>query len=243
MIAKLRTLWQEAFGDSAETLDAFFATGFSPDRCHYLMDDGELISALYWLDCSLEGKKLAYLYAVATKKACRGRGLARRLMEETHEILRQKGYVGAILVPGESALFPYYEKLGYRVATKVEEFSAIATDFPVYISEITPAEYATRRRIYLPRGGVCQEGETLSYLATYAKFYRGEDFLLSASGAGETLVVHEILGNTAAAGGILRALGFAEGRFRTPGTGRDFSMLLLLQTDCPAPGYFGLALD
>jgi hypothetical protein len=39
MIADLRKLWQQAFGDSDETLDAFFATGFSPDRCHYLMEN------------------------------------------------------------------------------------------------------------------------------------------------------------------------------------------------------------
>lgn len=243
MIAKLRVLWQEAFGDSEETLDAFFTTGFSSDRCHYLTENGELVSALYWLDCSLEGKKLAYLYAVATKKDHRGRGLARRLMAETHEILRQKGYAGVILVPGEKNLFSYYEKLGYRVATKVEEFTAIGAESPVFITEITQEEYAARRRTYLPVGGVRQEGETLSYLATYAKFYQGEDFLLAASDTEESLLVHELLGNTATAGKILRALGLAEGRFRTPGMGRDFSMLLPLQADCPAPSYFGLALD
>lgn len=243
MIAKLRALWQEAFGDSEETLDAFFATGFSPDRCHYLTENEEIVSALYWLDCSLEGKKLAYLYAVATKKDCRGRGLARRLMEETHEILREKGYAGAILVPGEKNLFSYYEKLGYRVATKVEEFSAVAADAPAYISEITPEEYAARRRKYLPRGGVCQEGATLSYLATYARFYQSEDFLFSATREKETLLVHEFLGNTDCCGNILCALSCKTGRFRTPGNGRDFAMFLPLQTDCPAPGYFGLALD
>ena len=115
MIAKLRTLWQEAFGDSAETLDAFFATGFSPDRCHYLMDDGELVSALYWLDCSMEGKKLAYLYAVATKKACRGRGLGSKAMARWEETMRRGEYAHLMLSTqeDETAKF-FYEKLGYR---------------------------------------------------------------------------------------------------------------------------------
>lgn len=243
MIADLRQLWQEAFGDSDAFLDSFFATGFSPDRCHYLTENGELVSALYWFDCCLHGHKLAYLYAVATKKEWRGRGLAARLMTETHEILKKRGYAGAMLVPGTAELFHYYEKMGYRTATQVEEFSAVAAEESCFVRQITPEEYAALRRKYLPGDGVVQENATLSYLATYANFYQGEDFLLLASGQVGNLLAHELLGNTAAAGGILRALGLAEGRFRTPGTGRDFSMFLPLQEDCPTPGYFGLALD
>ena len=243
MTAELRRLWQEAFGDSEQTLDNFSATGFSPDRCHYLCDGDTPVSALYWFDCQLQGKKLAYIYAVATLKSHRGQGLAQRLMAETHEILKEKGYAGAILVPGEKDLFAFYEKLGYRVATKVAHFSAVATDFPVFIREITPVEYATWRRKYLPEGGVVQEGATLSYLATYAEFYKGEDFLLSATKEGEALLVHEILGNTDCCGNILRALGCKSGRFRTPGEGQDFAMFLPFAADCPIPRYFGLALD
>ncbi len=243
MTADLRKLWQEAFGDSDQALDAFAATGYSPDRYHCIEENGIPVSALYWFDCELSGYKLAYIYAVATLKSHRGQGLARRLMTETHEILKEKGYAGAILVPGKKELFAFYEKLGYRVATKAEDFSAFATDLPVFISEIYPAEYATWRRKYLPEGGVVQEWETLSYLATYAKFYKGEDFLLSATKDGETLLVHEILGNTNCCGNILCALACKAGHFRTPGTGRDFAMYLPLTADCPQPRYFGLALD
>jgi ribosomal protein S18 acetylase RimI-like enzyme len=243
MTADLRKLWQEAFGDSEQTLDNFSATGFSPDRCHYLCDGNTPVSALYWFDCQLEGKKLAYIYAVATLKSHRGQGLAHRLMTETHEILKQQGYAGAILVPGETWLFAFYKKLGYRVATKVAEFSAVATDLPGLICEISPAEYAAWRKKYLPKGGVVQEGATVSYLATYAKFYKGEDFLLSATKAGETLLVHEILGDTDDCGSILRALTCKDGRFRTPGEGQDFAMFLPFTADCPTPRYFGLALD
>lgn len=243
MIAELRRLWQDAFGDSEETLDKFFATGYSSDRCHYICEDGIPVSALYWFDCELDGYKLAYIYAVATLKSHQGQGLARRLLVETHEILRKQGYAGAILVPGEQELFSYYEKLGYRAATKAEEFSAVATASPVFVSQITPAEYAACRRKNLPEGGVLQERETLSYLATYAKFYKGEDFLLSATKENETLLVHELLGNTDDCGNILCALACKAGRFRAPGAGRDFAMFLPLETDCPSPSYFGLALD
>ena len=243
MTADLQKLWQEAFGDSEQTLNNFSATGFSPDRCHYICDGDTPVSALYWFDCELNGYKLAYIYAVATLESHRGQGLAQRLMAEAHEILKEKGYAGAILVPGEQSLFSYYKRLGYRVATKVEEFSAVATDSPVVIREITPAEYAPWRRKYLPDGGVVQEGATLSYLATYAEFYKGEDFLLSATKDGETLLVHELLGDTDCCGNILRALACKDGRFRTPGEGQDFAIFLPFAADCPIPRYFGLALD
>lgn len=243
MIADLKQLWQEAFEDSEEAINAFFTTGFSQDRYHCILEKGVPVSALYWFDCRLEGRKIAYLYAVATAKEYRGKGLAHKLMENTHSILKERGYAGAILVPGEKRLFSYYKKIGYRVAAQVEEFSAVATDSPVFISRITPTEYATRRRKYLPEGGVLQEQQILSYLATYAKFYRGEDFLLSATKEGEHLLVHEVLGNTNYCSNVLCALHCKTGHFRTPGNGRDFAMFLPLQEDCPTPAYFGLALD
>lgn len=243
MIAELQKLWQEAFGDSPEVVETFFATAFSEDRYHCILENGTPVSAVYWFDCQLAEHKIAYLYAVATAKSHRGKGLARKLLEHTHAILQDKGYAGAVLVPSNEQLFAFYEKLGYRVATKVAGFSAVATDLPVFINEISPAEYAALRRMYLPAGGVLQEQETLSYLATYAKFYKGEDFLLSATKAKDTLLVHEILGDTNCCGNILSALNLHQGTFRAPGAGRDFAMFLPLLPHCPTPSYFGLALD
>ena len=243
MIADLRKLWQQAFGDSDETLDAFFATGFSPDRCHYLTENDTVVSALYWFDCHLNGQKLAYLYAVATDENCRGRGFARRLMDGAHEILKDKGYAGAILVPGSKELFAMYGKLGYRSAGTVREFVAKQGDTPAALTQINAEEYARLRKAYLPQGGVVQEGALLAFLGSYARFYKGEDFLLSATSDGGQLIAQELLGNADAAPGILQALNLPKGCFRTPGTHREFAMYLPLSADCPTPGYFGLALD
>ena len=44
MIADLQKLWQEAFEDSDALLDAFFTTGFSPDRLHCIMENGIPVS-------------------------------------------------------------------------------------------------------------------------------------------------------------------------------------------------------
>lgn len=243
MIAELRRLWQQAFGDPDETLDAFFANGFFQDRCHFIAENGIPVSALYWFDCELQGQKLAYLYAVATDEKHRGRGLARRLLDETHEILKAQGYSGAILVPGSRDLFAMYEKLGYRTVSAVSEFTAKQGSTSATLRQIDGSEYAHLRRQYLPENGVVQEGAALSFLQTYCKFYAGEDFLLTAAIEEEHLIARELLGNVAAAPGILQALGYEKGTFRTPGTDKPFAMLLPLTEQCPIPAYFGLALD
>ena len=242
MIADLQRLWQEAFGDSNATVEAFFATGFSPDRHHCIVENGIPVSALYWFDCQLDGQKLAYIYAVATLKSHRGKGLAHKLMEQTHEILKNKGYAGAILVPA-NGLFPFYEQLGYRTATTIDKFTCQATKAPAPLREISVQEYARLRKALLPAGGVIQDGVTLNYLNTYCNLYAGENFVLAAAADGQVLLVQEFLGDTALAGQILSALGMAKGHFRAPGTDRNFAMYLPLTPNCPQPGYFGLALD
>lgn len=242
MLFQLRQLWQEAFGDSEETIKDFFAIGFSPDRYHYISDGDTPVSALYWFDCQLAGQKIAYIYALATLKSHRGQGLAHRLLLETHKILKKKGYAGAVLVPGEG-LFPFYEEIGYQTFGYIHCFICQAGGEPVALREIDTEEYARLRRTYLPADGVIQEGAALDWLHTYAKFYAGEDFLFSAATEGDTLLVQEFWGNTDSAQGILTTLGMAEGRFRTPGTDSNFAMFLPLTPDCPTPSYFGLALD
>lgn len=243
MIAKLRALWQEAFGDTDAFLDSFFATGYSPERCHFIEENSVPVSALYWFDCELNGQKLAYLYAVATDEKHRGKGFARRLMEETHEILKEQGYAGAILVPGGKDLFAMYEKLGYHTVTTVSEFAAQQGSTPADLTPIDAAEFSKLRRQYLLGGGVIQEGAALNFLQTYCRFYAGEDFLLAAAEADGVLRAQELLGNTAAVPGILQTLGYENGTFRTPGNDRNFAMLLPLTKNCPIPAYFGLALD
>ncbi len=243
MIADLRRLWQEAFGDTDAFLDGFFTAGFDRNRHHFIAEKGVPVSALYWFDCELDGQKLAYIYAVATDKNHRGKGFARRLMSETHEILQKQGYAGAILVPGGKELFAMYEKLGYRTVTTVSKLTVRQGSTPVQLTQIDAAEYARLRRQYLPEKGVIQEGAALDFLQTYCKFYKGADFLLVASEDNGALRGQELLGNTAAAPGILCTLGYENGTFRIPGRDRNFAMFLPLTANCSTPGYFALALD
>ena len=242
-IPSLRSLWKEAFGDKDDFLDAFFSTAFSPDRARCAKEKDDVLAMLFWFDCEHNGERLAYLYAVATAKAYRGRGICAALIENTHRDLREKGYTGVVLVPAAPKLFGFYEKLGYKTATYVSEFSKNAERGNIAIRKIEKNEYAELRRRFLPEGAVVQENENLDFLDAQASFYAGEDFLLAARREGRVLIGIELLGNSAGASEIVGAFGLERGKFRTPGTEKPFSMYKPLKEEKTPPTYFGLAFD
>ena len=229
----LRTLWKEAFGDTDAFLDIFWDTAFSADRCRCITVNDQVAAALYWFDCRLDERPIAYIYAVATAKAYRGLGFCRKLMDSTRDLLAELGYSGIVLVP-EMHLIGMYESMGYTVCTRVGEFTCHAGENPVALQEINPEEYARLRRQYLPAGGVVQENENLQFLSKIARLYTGDGFLYAENA--------ELLGNTDAAAGILAALGKENGQFRCPDGDIPFGMYLPLDGKS-APAYFGLAFD
>ena len=237
-IAGLRELWKEAFGDSDAFLDGFFATGFSPTRCRVLDWNGRCAAALYWFDCSIEGKKLAYIYAVATLEDFRGKGFCRQLMEKTHRDLQASGYAGCVLVPGSRALFGLYEKLGYTAFCPMQTENVAAAGAPLPLKAVSPDQYSRLRVALLPERGVEQTG--MEYLATFTRLYTAENCLFSVAQEGCTAYFQEFLGDTAQLPRILSTLGAEEGSFRLYGTGAPWAMYYSLEETVDIPGYFGL---
>lgn len=246
-IPALRSLWQEAFGDTEDFLDDFRRTAFHTDRCRCVVTDGIIAAALYWFDCMCMEKRIAYVYAVATVKAYRGKGICHKLMEDTHRHLSELGYEGVIVVPGSKELFLFYEDMGYRVCSTVCEFSctaAVQDGHKALLRSIDKLEYARLRRQFLPEGGVVQENENLDFLQTQAQFYAGPGFLLAARKEDDRLFGVELLGDEAKASEIVNELACVQGMFRIPGEGRPFAMYHSLTSNTqPAPTYFGLAFD
>ena len=240
--APLRRLWKQAFGDTDAFLDSFFAFGFSPDRCRQTTIDGNLVAALYWFDCAFNGKKIAYLYAIATDKAHRGKGLCRLLMEDTHRHLKNLGYTGALLVPANPGLFDFYKKMGYRTCCSVNEFTCKA-DRIAPLKFIEATDYFQHRKSYLPGDSVEPEDSMLNFMNEQYFYYMGEDFIFSATAEGDTLIVTEFLGDSAFAPGIVAAMGKKQGRFRTPGTEKPFAMYYSFTPGLDKPTYFPFALD
>ena len=241
-IPALRMLWKEAFSDTDAFLDIFFETAFSKKRCRCVFDGDLPVSVLYIFDCTYDDKKVAYIYAVATLKDYRSRGLSSMLIRDTHSYLSENGYTGALLVPGERELFRFYERLGYKTATTVTEFSA-SQKGSIPLVKIDAEKYKSLRRDFLPKDSVIQEGENLKFLSAQSDFYTGDGFLLAARREGNKLVCTELLGNTDRAPAILGALGCTEGYFRAPGNDRDFAMFIPLKDGTLPPKYFAFAFD
>ena len=236
----LKQLWTETFGDDG-WIDSYFGTAWAPDRTEFLERDGEMAAALTWMDASCQGRKLAYVYAVATRPAFQGRGLCRELMNKTHDCLASLGYAGAVLVPAGEGLRRMYAGMGYVDFGGIREITVKAAA-PVPVRKISPEEYAHRRRELLPDGGIIQENGAIHYLTESASLYAGDGFLLAASQEGSSLHGVELLGNPECAGGILASLGYETGTFRIPGE-EPFAMFCPFTPDSWRPGYFGLAFE
>lgn len=242
-IPQLLKLWKEAFGDHNGFWEMFLETAFAPQRCRCILEEDAVTAALCWFDTECRGEKMAYIYAVVTDPAHRGRGLCRALLEDTHRRLAAQGYTAALLVPAEEGLREMYRKLGYETCTWVQEFSCEALPDPISLEAIGPNAYAQLRRKLLPSGGVIQEGSNLAFLGQQAQFYRGEGFLMAAYTEGNALHAMELLGNTASAPAITAALNCRMGSFRVPGQDKPFAMWHPLRKDAGRPDYFGFAFD
>lgn len=241
-IAGLKALWQEAFGDSDADIDSFFRIGYAPERCACITQGAAVAAAAHWLDGSLDGKKVAYIYAVATAKSHRRQGLCRQLLDFIHQTLARKGYDCSVLVPAGPSLGKMYESMGYRFFGGMAELSVTASGEAAALTRISTEEYAHLRRQYLPQGGIVQEGKSLDFLASYATFCAGKDFLLAYKTENNGFQGIELLGNATAAPDILTALSRDQGTFRIPGS-EPFAMWLPLAKNAVSPTYFGHAFD
>ena len=247
MHKELRELWKHAFGDSDDFLDIFQKTAFSEDRCQYITLDDHIVSALYWFNCTLEDKKIAYIYAVATHENYRGKGLCHKLMAQTHTYLKEHGYEGAILSPATDDLIRFYENIGYKVCTYVDEITfdeeIIEKSETLAVQKILKEEFASLRKKLLPANALIQENENLNFLETQASFYSGNDFLLTARIEENRLIGIEFLGDTSLLPNIIKSLNCTTGIIRTVGNTKPLGMYYPLSDNSLKPNYLGFIYD
>lgn len=119
-IPALYTLWEEAFGDTKETIDLFFDTCFQMQNTLVAVCDGQVRSVIYLLRNVLqnggEAFSASYIYAAATEKTYRGKGLMHALLTFVAETETARGTDFLYLVPASAHLFRYYGKCGYHIA-------------------------------------------------------------------------------------------------------------------------------
>lgn len=241
-ICSLRNVWKEAFCDTDEFLDIFFSTAFSEKRALCAVRNNEVAGMMYWFDCECNDYPVAYIYAVATKKSYRGKGVCHAMMDKAHKILKQQGYACAVLVPGDKSLFDFYGSMGYVTCSGIKKYHVNAEKTAVDIKKIEKDEYVKLRRKYLPPYGVIQENENISFLSSQFDLYKGADFVMVCRKDKDTLYCAEILGRTDNMPGITYSLGCKEGYFKTVGDA-PFAMYYKLSENSVMPKYFGLAFD
>lgn len=117
-IPELRALWQNVFGDGPDFLDPFFTRVFIPDNTLVWTENGCVVSALYILPYTIpngeETLRAAYLYALATEPAWRGRKIMSHLIEASFDLCAARGYALTMLVPAKDSLFGFYRGFGFE---------------------------------------------------------------------------------------------------------------------------------
>lgn len=111
----LTRLWQTAFGDPPELIDAFYHR-FPPETAAWVVEaDGNVATAAHLLDGRLHtagGAVLpcAYVYAVSTDPAQRGHGYASALMQRFAADADASGRV-LYTLPAEASLYAWYRSV------------------------------------------------------------------------------------------------------------------------------------
>ncbi len=119
-LPQLLSLWLEAFGQKEEPFaKRFFSTLFSCDGCFVAREGEEILSAAYALEYEAlldqTPHRVAYLYAAATKKEHRGKGVFAALHRRIKEELTHRGLELLFLIPQTQELFDFWQKkMGYH---------------------------------------------------------------------------------------------------------------------------------
>lgn len=108
-------LWQEAFGDSQETVCAIVRAIEKHSKLFLAKDGNVPVSMLFAVRERVGEHTISYIYAVATKKSHRGQGLAAKLLSFAEQHLQDEGVSACLLSPAEQSLIAYYARLGYSL--------------------------------------------------------------------------------------------------------------------------------
>ena len=122
---KLIELHKIAFNDG-DYANFFFKERLPYGRSYVIEQNGEPASACYarFIELNLMGKELTipFLTGVATHPDYRYQGLARKVVLEAKESLKNEGYPFAILHPFNH---DFYRKLGFETINYVRRFSPL----------------------------------------------------------------------------------------------------------------------
>ncbi|MBQ3264929.1 MAG: GNAT family N-acetyltransferase [Ruminococcus sp.] len=116
----LKSIWLSCFEEREDAAELFFQRNKAVFHAYACEADGELVSALYLLDCSLGGKSAHYLCGAATLPAYRGRGLMSALIRFALQDAARRGDHYSLLLPASETLYGFYAGFGYLPSCAVK---------------------------------------------------------------------------------------------------------------------------
>ena len=121
---EMREMWHEIFGDEIHEIDSFLVNHSDAIPLIY-KENGKIVSMLYIVPLEVVCKKVAYIYAVATKPEYRGRGIASKLLSEALQLIKDSGrYDMVALIPSSTESKRLYSRLGFEDTQMPIEFPA-----------------------------------------------------------------------------------------------------------------------
>jgi len=126
-----KELWQQAFGDDDEFVDAFLMRYYGRSRMLSVEREGRLAAMLHILPFRCGQSCASYIYGVATHPDFRGRGLASQLMRKAVQLCDERGDAIVFLIPtpGRTWLRDFYARFGFSGAVPVAFRSPDGFDF------------------------------------------------------------------------------------------------------------------
>ncbi len=118
-----RELWHEVFGDDREFIDLFMTEVYRPENMFVCEEQGRVVAMLHIVEMATSLGRAGYLYAIATAADYRSRGCASRLIGQALDVMRQRGYDVAMLIPASDELKGYYARFGFEDVAFPIDFS------------------------------------------------------------------------------------------------------------------------
>lgn len=262
-LPQLVELWELAFGDEPGFVEGFFAAHCPLDQVLVAAEGGSIRAMLSLLPLQWrqggEERALAYVYALATHPADRGKGHAHALLAYADQRAAEAGFDGICTVPARGELHPFFASAGYRegLGTRRRVYArqgleeTMGGELP-RLRPCSPADYGLLREERL--GDIPHAAYPVGLLTFQAE--QGELYAIDLPGGrgcmaveeqGDALICKELLAPAGeeelALAALARLRSGQHYELRSPGEGWQFGMgKWFRQADAPA-GYLGLAFD
>ncbi len=174
-IRDIARLWFEAFGDREAEVLVYLDTLLK--YCIVFEEDGKVMGMLFLLPVNCGVRKGRYVYAVATFKAYRGRGISTELLDFAKKFIDENNESFLVLVPQSKSLFDFYENRGFKAFSCVNKITGCHVEENEIFSckVISPDEYFEKRKEYLTGDSLI---EWDVYMLGFAKKMYDGDFIM-----------------------------------------------------------------